>query len=133
MKRNRFMYAVATCLVIGLGLLSRRCPHLLPAALGKYPGDALWALVVFCGIGFLRPRWPTALAGVAAFMFACTVEFAKWYQAAWIESVRATLPGRLVLGSVFSWKNIVAYATGILIGWVVEAGICHFWKRKRGA
>ncbi len=30
-------------------------PFLLPAFLGKYPGDALWALMVFCGLAVLFP------------------------------------------------------------------------------
>jgi hypothetical protein len=123
MRRNRFIYAVASFVVIGLGLLSRRCPQLLPAALDKYPGDALWALMVFCGIGFLRPKLPTVCAAMAALAFSCAVEFFKLYHAPWIESVRATLPGRLVVGSVFLWKNIAAYAIGILFGWAMETGI----------
>jgi hypothetical protein len=137
MKRNRPGYAVAIIAVIVLGLLSRRYPELLPAVLGKYPGDALWALMVFCGVGFLRPKLPPLYAAILAFTFSCAIEFFKLYQASWIESVRASLPGRLVLGSVFSWKNIAAYAAGILVGWAVETGFCKYQKagknRQRAA
>ncbi len=123
MKRNRYCYAVAIAVVIGLGLLSRRCPGLLPSALGKYPGDALWALMVFGGIGLLRPRWRSRSVALAALVISAGVEFSKWYRAPWLESVRHTLAGRLVLGSVFSWRNIAAYAVGILLGWALETAI----------
>ena len=123
MKRNPFIYAAAVLAVMVLGLLSRRFPDFLPAALGKYPGDALWALMIFCGLGFLRPKLPTTFTAITALAFACAVEFLKFYQSPWLESVRATLPGRLMLGSVFSWKNIAAYAIGIFFGWAVETGI----------
>jgi hypothetical protein len=129
-KRNRFIYAVATFVVTALGLLSRQCPNLLPDALGKYPGDTLWAMMVFCGTGLLFPRLPTAFTGLAAFTFSCAVEFSQLYQAPWIESVRDTLPGRLILGRGFSWRDIAAYAIGILIGWVVEIGFYKFLTKK---
>ena len=130
MKRNRLIYAVATIVVIALGLLSRRCPNFLPDVLGKYPGDALWAMMVFCGIGLLFPRLPAVFTGLAAFAFSCAVEFSKWYHAPWIESIRDTLPGRLILGRGFSWSDIAAYAVGILIGCVVEILLRKFLTKK---
>ena len=78
--------------------------------------------MIFCGVGLLRPRAVTIFAAAAAFVFCCGIEFAKLYQAPWIESVRATLPGRLILGRVFSWNNLAAYAIGILAGGLVEIG-----------
>ncbi len=131
MKRNRLIYATAIFAVIVLGLLSRRCPNLLPAALGKYPGDTLWALMVFCGIGFFRPNLSTTFAAVIALAFSCMVEFFKLFQAPWIESLRANQFGHLVLGSVYSWKNIAAYATGILFGWATETGIQKYFIGRK--
>ena len=131
MKRNRFIYAVATLAVIALGLLSRRHPDFLPAALGKEPGDALWALMVFCGFGVLYPKLPATFNALAAFTFSCAIEFFQLYQAPWIESIRDTLLGRLVLGCGFSWSDIAAYASGILIGWVVETGFCKCLAGKK--
>lgn len=42
--RSRILYAALIVLVIATGLASRKYPDLLPAELGKYPGDGLWAL-----------------------------------------------------------------------------------------
>ena len=131
MKRNRYIYAVAILVVIALGLLSRRQPSYLPAALGKYPGDALWAMIVFLGVGFLFPRLASGFAGLTAFLFSCAVEVSQLYHAPWIESVRDTLPGRLILGRGFSWCDMEAYAVGILIGCALEILLFKFLTTKK--
>jgi hypothetical protein len=131
--RSRPVYFVGILAVIALGLLSRRFPQFLPAALGKYPGDALWALMVFLGIGFCFRRWPTMVVALAALAFSVAIEFSQLYHAPWIDAVRGTLPGRLVLGSGFAWADIVAYAVGISAGATAEAvvGRCCPNKNRR--
>ena len=82
MNRSRPIYFVAILAVITLGLLSRRYPQFLPTTLGKYPGDALWALMVFLGFGFWLRRSPTATVALAAFAFSVAIEFSQLYHAA---------------------------------------------------
>src|ERR1700749_2525808 len=53
--RSRTLYFLLTLLVIALGLFSRSRTLALPAAFAKVSGDALWSLMVFFGIAFLRP------------------------------------------------------------------------------
>lgn len=128
MKRNRLIYFTTALIVIALGLLSRRYP-VLPSVLGKYPGDALWAIMIFCGIGFLLPRFTTKIVGAVAFGLCCAVEFFQLYHAPWIETVRDTLPGRLILGRGFSWMDISAYAAGIIIACLIEIISCKPFKK----
>jgi hypothetical protein len=98
----------------------------LPAVASKYGGDALWALMVFVGCGFLWPRSSTIQAAVLALIFSWAVEFSQIYHAPWIDAVRATLPGRLVLGSTFNWPDLPAYAFGIALGAVCEVQFRRF-------
>ena len=114
-QRKRLPIAFLLLGVIVLGLASRKVPYLLET-FGKYPGDALWALAVFLGWMFLFPRKSTwDLAGLA-FATSCLVEISQLYQAPWINSIRATTLGHLVLGTTFSWRDILAYGIGTLIG-----------------
>lgn len=113
-----------------LGLLSRRYPQFLPAALGKYPGDALWALMVFLGFGFWFCRTPTIVVALIAFSFSVAIEVSQLYHAPWIDSVRTTIPGRLILGSGFAWADIAAYAAGILLGATAEFTLFRRSKNK---
>jgi hypothetical protein len=53
------------------------------------------------------------------------VDFSQLYNAPWLDAVRATIPGKLVLGNTFYWPGLVAYAVGIVIGVLAE------WRLRR--
>ena len=115
-SRRRLVALAATLAAIALGLASRRWPDALPAAFGKYPGDALWALMVFFAWRALRPRACTRDVALLAAATSAVVECAKLWQAPWLVAFRYTTIGHLLLGHVFSWRNLVAYALGVLAG-----------------
>ena len=118
--RKRTWYIPGVILVITLGLLSRHYPDFFPSGLGKYPGDVLWALMVFLAWGILLPAAPTFYICISTLATSYAVEFLKLYPSPWLEHVRATTIGHLVFGSVFSWRNLVAYTIGVAIGATVE-------------
>lgn len=125
--RSRLIYASLAVLVIGLGLLWRS--GLLPLSdfLTKYGGDALWALVVFLGFGFIFSRSSTLRVGLIALCFAWAVEFSQLYHAPWIDTIRATRLGGLVLGASFNVPDLFAYAIGIALGALAE---CVYFVRE---
>jgi hypothetical protein len=114
--RRRVVALAAMAVAIALGLASRRWPAGLPALFGKYPGDALWALMVFLGWRALRPRARTRDVALLAMGTSVAVECAKLWQAPWLVEFRHTTIGHLLLGHVFSWQNLVAYGLGVLAG-----------------
>lgn len=119
--RNRRWLLAGFLAVIALGLASRKYPFLFPAMFGKYPGDALWALMVFLGCAFFKPRASTLCLAAVALAIACLDEFSQLYQAPWINAIRSTTMGHLVLGSTFSWLDMAAYAVGVSIGALIDA------------
>jgi hypothetical protein len=113
-----------------LGLATRVTPSAFPAVVARYGGDALWALMVFWLLALLRPAATTHRLAVGALGIACAVELTQLYRAPWIDAVRATSAGGLVLGHGFLWSDIVSYAVGI----VMAAGGDHLlWNRALGA
>ena len=118
-QRNRWFYALATVAVIALGLASRKWP-VFPALLGKYPGDALYALMAFCALGVLSPQTSTARNAANALAFCYGVEFSQLYHAPWIDGIRATTFGHLALGSHFGWWDLAAYTVGVGVGAAAE-------------
>lgn len=118
--RNRLAGACFVLAVIALGIASRRHPGLFPAVLGKYPGDALWALMMFALWGMLLPRASTWRVAVAALVTCYVVELSQLYQATWIVGVRNTTLGHLMLGRAFHGIDLLAYAVGIALGAVGE-------------
>lgn len=123
--RKRPLLAVAVVVIIVLGLSSRAFPFLVPAALGKYPGDALWAMMVQFGIAFLRPELRPSRVATFALGVSWLVELSQLYQAPWINALRATRLGHLALGSQFHWPDLLAYALGISAGLLLDARFFH--------
>ena len=119
-QRKRAVYALLVVVVIGAGLASRNFPHFLPAQLGKYPGDALWAMMIFFILGALKPKWPSAATGALALSVCYVVEFSQLLQPHWLVAIRQTTLGHLVLGSHFHAQDLLAYAVGIFAGVLVE-------------
>ena len=118
--RRRFIALAAMLATLALGLASRHWPDALPAALGKYPGDTLWALMVFFGWRALRPLARTREVALLASATSVAVELAKLWQAPWLVAFRHTTLGHLLLGHAFSWQNLVAYGVGVAAGIVIE-------------
>ncbi|PGO23542.1 hypothetical protein CN984_23530 [Bacillus cereus] len=125
-KRNRLLYAVFTIVVIILGLSSRKFAFALPNLLNDYLGDALWALMIFTGFGFLFPKIETKKLAFISLIFCYGIEISQLYHAEWIDSIRATTLGGLVLGYGFLWSDLVAYTIGVGIGM-----FCEFMLRKK--
>ena len=119
-KRNRLLYAMFTILVIILGLSSRKFAFALPALLNDYLGDALWALMIFIGFGFLFPKIEMKKLAFVSVMFCYGIEVSQLYHAEWIDSIRATTLGGLVLGYGFLWSDLVAYTIGVGVGFLFE-------------
>lgn len=119
-KRNRLLYATFTIIVIILGLSSRKLAFALPALLNDYLGDALWALMIFIGFGFLFPKIETKKLAFISLIFCYGIEMSQLYHAEWIDNIRATTLGGLVLGYGFLWSDLVAYTIGVGVGFLFE-------------
>ena len=131
-SRNRVVYAIALLLVIAAGLASRRSGHWLPAFVADYAGDTLWAAVVFVGLGLLFPRQPTRTLALAALALAYADEISQLYHAPWIDAIRRTTPGALVLGWGFLWSDLACYTVGVALAAGLEAaGYGSFSNTRR--
>ncbi|WP_242320054.1 DUF2809 domain-containing protein [Bacillus cereus group sp. BfR-BA-01349] len=119
-KRNRVVYALFTIVVIILGLSSRKFAFALPHLLNDYLGDALWTLMIFTGFGFLFPKTETKKLAFISLMFCYGIEASQLYHAEWIDSIRGTTLGGLVLGYGFLWSDLVAYTIGVGVGILCE-------------
>lgn len=124
--RNRILQALIVIAVIITGLIWRSGWLPLPYLLFKYGGDAMWAMVVFLGLGWLFQNARAVPLAIAALAISWAVEFFQIYRAPWIDAIRSTLPGRLVLGTTFNAPDLAAYAVGILLIAMGE----HAWRSR---
>ena len=119
-RRNRAIWIVLILLTVALGLGSRRYAASLPGVVAAYAGDILWATAAFLGIGLLLPRASTGRVALLAMSLSVLVEVGQLYHAPWIDSIRRTTVGGLVLGYDFVWSDLACYAVGVGLGILIE-------------
>ncbi len=121
--RTRFVYIIAATVVVFVGLASRRYRGQLSAFLADYAGDTLWALMLFLLVSTLLDGRSIVARAAISLALAFLVETSQFYHAPWIDSIRQTTFGGLVLGFGFLWTDLICYSVGIAIGALSELGI----------
>ena len=62
---------------------------------------------------------------IASLLFSYAIEIFQLYKAPWIDAIRPTLFGRLVLGSTFNWGDMISYTVGVGLAVLVETVIAR--------
>ncbi|MBK8550440.1 MAG: DUF2809 domain-containing protein [Ignavibacteria bacterium] len=119
-KRNRIVYFSLIIVVILSGLASRKFNSNLPSFIAEYSGDTLWALMIFFITGFIFITYSTRRIAVISLACCFLIEVSKLYPAEWINNLRNTKLGGLVLGYGFLWSDLICYTAGIMLGIVIE-------------
>lgn len=122
-QRPRVRYAALLLLTVALGLATRRFPSAFPGFIATYAGDALWAATAFWLLTIIFARAPTPLLAGAAAGVALAVELSQLYHSPWIDAIRATRLGGLVLGHGFLWSDLLCYAAGICLAALLDWGL----------
>ena len=117
-KHYRRGLLLSTLFIVPLGLAGKFYRGVgqswLNDAFGGIPYEIFWMLLV----ALLWPRLRPAAIAVTVFIATCLLEVLQLWQPDWLQAIRATLPGRLVLGNTFTWSDFPYYAIGCLIGWL---------------
>lgn len=106
--RLRMYYTILAILCIPIGLFSKTLSGWIAANLGGAIYVMFWGFAVLAVFPQLSPM------KVALWTFAatCAVEFLQLWQPPFLQDIRATRAGRLLLGNTFSWKDFPYYFLG---------------------
>ncbi|SEP36545.1 DUF2809 domain-containing protein [Mucilaginibacter sp. OK283] len=115
MRRSRLLYFILIIATIIIGLLSRHFK-----SIPLFIGDILWALMVYFIVSFLFINKPIKVVVIASLLFCFAIEFSQLYKAPWINDLRHTLFGKLVLGAGFLWSDLLCYVVGVGIGCIFD-------------
>ena len=118
-KKRRLLYFLLFILIIPIGLSTRKKPQWYFSLIADYGGDVFWATMFFFIFRFLWPenaRWKIALY---TFLFSLAIEISQLYHAVWIDKIRATFLGSMLLGNTFLWSDILCYFVGTIIGFLI--------------
>ncbi|PAD81263.1 hypothetical protein CHH57_20890 [Niallia circulans] len=125
----RLFYFVITILMMLLGLSSRKFSNHLPDFIAVHAGDMIWAMMVYFGFRFLFIRKSLLLAGVLSILFSFGIEGSQLYQADWLNQLRDTTIGAVILGKGFLFMDLIRYSSGILLACIVDT--FFVWRSKR--
>jgi hypothetical protein len=131
-RNGRIRYATAAVITVGVGLVVHRVDLDLNPVARDMLGDALWAMMIFYGLGVLFPaaRWQMRTASTLAICAA--VEASQLYHSPRLDAVRATTVGHMVLGSGFDARDLVSYALGsAAAAWLERAGVPRGRQTRR--
>lgn len=123
--RSRALYLLLAAATIVTGLMSRRFRDELPGFVGAYAGDVLWAAMVYLLIAAAWTRAPVRRIAAGAAIFSLAIELGQLYHAPWIDAVRRTRIGGLVLGFGFLWSDLACYALGIALAAALDRALAR--------
>ena len=90
-----------------------------------YIGDLLVVILIYCFMKSFFPV-PSVKAAVAVFFFALSVEVLQHFKLTERLGLHDSKAARIILGSSFDWKDMLAYAAGTGLVLLIE----RFLKRK---
>lgn len=108
-SRVRLFFWLVVLIAFGLG--SRRLAG-LPSWITLYAGDVAWGALFFVLFCALRPTLSTARAWLAAVLTTELIELSELWHTPWLDALRATRGGGLLLGHLFLWSDVVCVALG---------------------
>lgn len=115
----RISYLLMVSIIIPLGLATRKIPSLFPSFIAEFGGDTLWATLFFLLIRIAVPQWSRIKTAGVTYLFGVLVELSQLYQASWIVELRHTFVGKMLLGQGFQWSDLLCYAAGVSLGWLL--------------
>lgn len=102
---------------------------LLPPDARDFTGDLLWGAMIFWWTSALLPSARPGARALLALTVCIGVEISQLYHPAWLDALRATTLGSLVLGSDYDARDLLAYLAGVLLSTVIDDAL----RRRRVA
>ena len=119
----RLRYAMLLLATVLLGLAIRFAGLGLPRVVSKYGGSALWAMAILWLLSVASPHRPTFVRAALALLLACGIECFKRVRTPGLDAFRLTLPGKLLLGRVFSGRDLLAYSVAIVLATALDLAL----------
>lgn len=123
--RYRLALLISIVVIVPLGLMIKfyRGPgqEWLNNSFGGVPYEIFWILLLVFILPQISARWASLVVCIAT----CLLEFLQLWQPPFLQAIRATLIGRLVLGNTFQWSDFPYYFLGSFLGWAWLRAIQH--------
>ncbi len=119
-ERIRIGAVSLMCAAAVFGILSRTVLFREIPVIGPWSGDTCWAIAAWFLFRVIFPRVAALEIAVLATGLCIIVETSQLLDAQWIRSLREYPVIRLLIGQGFMWSDLLLYAVGIGIAWVLD-------------
>lgn len=118
--RRRSRVALALAVIVALGLVSRSGHEAVPGFVARNAGDALWTMAVYAAFAWLLPAARAPWLFAVALGASAVVELSQLVRFGALDAVRATTPGRLLLGQGWQTVDLARYTIGAALAFVCD-------------
>lgn len=115
--KYRIALVISILIIVPVGYVVRfysPTPEWFNDWFGSIAYEIFWILLV----AFLFPQASPLWTAVGVCLATCVLEFLQLWHPPWLEAMRATLLGRLILGNTFNGSDFLSYFIGSFLGWV---------------
>lgn len=120
MNKLRIRYGIIIFITIILGLASRYFSSLLASWVNVYLGDILYGLMFYYIFSFIFINSDRKKLLLITIIYLSFIEVSQLYRNEFLDNLRNTLIGHLVLGKGFLLSDIFSYILGSLIGYFTD-------------
>lgn len=120
---RKMIYLLLFLFCTWLAIATRTHSHWFPPLMAEYGGDIIWAGMFLFFMRIFFGSMNLQKLALICFGLGLADELLQLYHAPWIELIRQTRIGGLMLGFGFLWSDIVCYAVGIAIAYLITAVI----------
>jgi Protein of unknown function (DUF2809) len=117
-QKYRLALLIGMVLIIPLGYSIRFATGLgLPLFQDIFGSIAYQVLLMFV-VAFFFPRMNLVKIAIGVFIFSSAIEILQLWQPQFLQAIRATWAGRVLLGNTFLLGDFPPYAIGCFLGWL---------------
>jgi hypothetical protein len=129
----RIIYFLLAIFFVWLALATRQHPQWFHPFVTKYGGDTIWAgmfLLLLRAFFLQKKLWKLALF---AYTLGVITECLQLWHDPFIDAIRSTRIGGLLIGYGFLWSDMICYAVGILFACLAIIILERIFLRRKTA
>ena len=113
--RRRYLFAAVLLLLVEICIAL----YVRDSLVRPYGGDFLVVILIYC-VGRAVLNWSVTAVAIATLLFSFAVEIGQYYSLVDRLGLRGNRLAEIVIGTGFSWGDLLAYTLGILAVFLVE-------------
>jgi Protein of unknown function (DUF2809) len=128
---RRIIYLSLFAFFIWLALATRHHPQWFNPVIAKYGGDTIWAGDFLFFFRAIFPKYNLLKLALFNYLFGVADEVSQLWHTPWLDAIRHTTFGKLMLGLGFMWSDLVCYLVGTILAFFVALMIDKLTSKQK--